>query len=264
MPARDLKLLHDAALAAGEIAKKFFKADPEIWDKGNNQGPVTEADLAIDRMLKHELLGARPDYGWLSEESEDSSDRLKHDRVFIIDPIDGTRAFIAGENSFSHSLAIAENGKVIAALVHLPIREQTYAAHIGGGATCNGNPIQPSETRNSSGANILTTKPSLNPDLWPGGVPDLNRHFRPSLAYRLCLAADGRFDGMITLRDAWEWDIAAGDLIVTEAGGIASDRLGAKPVYNNPHPMLAGMIAAPKPVHADIMLRLKPAPKTAS
>ncbi|MCF6305855.1 MAG: 3'(2'),5'-bisphosphate nucleotidase CysQ [Rhodobacteraceae bacterium] len=258
MPARDLDLLQDAALAAGEIAKKYFRANPEIWDKTDNQGPVTEADLAIDKMLHHELLAARPDYGWLSEETEDNPDRLNHERVFIIDPIDGTRAFINGEQSFSHSLAIAEKGKIIAAIVHLPIRKQTYAASLGGGATCNGKPISPSKTAGISAAKILTTKPNLREEFWPGGVPDLERHFRPSLAYRLCLAADGRFDGMLTLRDAWEWDIAAGDLIVSEAGGMISDRLGKAPIYNNATPLLKGIIAAPKPVHADIMRALKP------
>ena len=256
MPEPDLDLLQDAALAAGEIARKFFRANPETWDKNNDQGPVTEADLAIDKMLRHELLAARPDYGWLSEESEDNPDRLNHDRVFIIDPIDGTRAFINGEQSFSHSLAIAERGKIIAATIHLPIRKQTYAAALDGGATCNGKPISPSKTTSISGAKILTTKANLHDKYWPHGAPDLERHFRPSLAYRLCLAADGRFDGMLALRDTWEWDVAAGDLIVSEAGGMVSDRHNQPPVYNNATPMLAGIIAAPKPVHFDIMRAL--------
>jgi len=256
LPAHDLDLLRDAALAAGEIAKKFFRADPEIWDKGDNQGPVTEADLLIDKMLHHDLLAARPDYGWLSEETEDNTDRLNHERVFIIDPIDGTRAFINGEQSFSHSLAIAEKGKIIAAVVHLPIREQTYAASIDAGATCNGAPIVPSAASSITGAKILTTKPNLQAKHWSGAVPNLERHFRPSLAFRLCLVADGRFDGMLTLRDTWEWDVAAGDLIVSEAGGRVSDRQNQSPRYNNATPMLDGMIAAPKPVHAEIMRAL--------
>lgn len=258
MPVPDLDLLFDAAMAAGDIAKKYFRSNPEVWDKSDNQGPVTEADLAIDRMLRHELLAARPDYGWLSEETEDNPDRLNHPHVFIIDPIDGTRAFINGEQSFSHSLAIAKHGKIIAAVVHLPIREQTYAAGLDGGATCNGKPISPGNAAAISGAKILTTKANLREELWPGGVPDLERHFRPSLAYRLCLAADGRFDGMITLRDAWEWDIAAGDLILSEAGGMVTDKQGQLPVYNNPTPLLDGIIAASKPVHTDIMHALKP------
>ena len=104
MPAsEDLQLLIDAARASGDIARKHFKASPEVWDKAGNAGPVTEADLAIDRMLKTDLLAARATYGWLSEETEDSDARLSHDRVFIIDPIDGTRAFIAGETGFSHA-----------------------------------------------------------------------------------------------------------------------------------------------------------------
>ena len=86
----DLKLLLDAGEAAGEIAKRYFKADPEIWDKGGGQGPVTEADLEIDRMLNAELLAARPDYGWLSEETEDGTERLEAERVFIVDPVEAS------------------------------------------------------------------------------------------------------------------------------------------------------------------------------
>ena len=103
----NLKLLIDAALACGEIAKSFFRKQPETWEKDDRSGPVTEADIAINRMLKAELLFNRPDFGWLSEETEDSLDRLSHSNIFIVDPIDGTRSFISGCNMFSHSLAIS-------------------------------------------------------------------------------------------------------------------------------------------------------------
>ena len=256
MPASDLTLLVDAAHSAGDIAQKFFKKNPETWEKDDNQGPVTEADIAIDRMLHGELLKAQPDYGWLSEETEDSTARLSKPRVFIIDPIDGTRAFIAGEKTSSHSLAIAEEGEIIAAVVHLPMKGLTYSASKDGGAFLNGKPISASNQNDIASARVLITRPTLSPDLWPGGVPDLSPNFRPSLAYRMCLAADGTFDGMITLRDTWEWDVAAGDLIAREAGAIVTTRENLPARFNNPKPLLAGMIAAPKLLHPQFIRRL--------
>ncbi len=256
MPAHDLKLLIDAAHAAGDIARKYFRANPETWDKSDNQGPVTEADLAVDRMLHSELLQAQPDYGWLSEETEDTAARLTCPRVFIIDPIDGTRAFIAGEETFAHSLAIAQNGEIITAVVHLPMKNLTYSATKGGGAFLNGKPINASTAKDIASARILITRPTLKPELWPGGVPDLSPNFRPSLAYRMCLAADGSFDGMLTLRDTWEWDVAAGDLIAREAGATVTTRENLPARYNNATPLLAGMIAASKLLHPQFINRL--------
>ena len=256
MPARDLKLLTDAAHAAGDLARKFFQENPETWEKDGNQGPVTEADIAIDRMLHHELLTARPDYGWLSEETEDSTKRLSNSRLFIIDPIDGTRAFIAGQKTFSHSLAIAENGEIVTAVIHLPMKNMTYCATKGGGAFLNGKPISASTQHDIASAQVLITRPTLNPDLWPGGVPDLSPNLRPSLAYRMCLAADGSFDGMITLRGTWEWDVAAGDLIAREAGATVTTRENLSARFNNPKPLLAGMIAASKLLHPQFIARL--------
>ncbi len=256
----DLTLLLDAGEAAGNIAKRYFKANPETWDKGDGQGPVTEADLEIDRMLKAELLAARPDYGWLSEESEDGTARLKAERVFIVDPIDGTRAFINGEKSFSHALAVVENGKVVAAVVHVPMKGLTYAATLGGGAHCNDEAISVSGQSAMAGATVLTRKPDLKPEHWlaPHGMA---HHFRPSLAYRLSLVAEGRFDAMLTLRPAWEWDVAAGDLIVREAGGAVSTTAGDPTRYNNPHPQIAGMVAGPSKLAENIMKALQPAAK---
>ncbi len=260
MRGADLKLLLEAGEAAGEIAKRYFKADPETWDKGDGQGPVTEADLEIDRMLKAELLAARPDYGWLSEESEDGKARLKAERVFIVDPIDGTRAFINGEKTFSHALAVVERGEVVAAVVHVPMLKRTYTATLGGGACCNGAAISVSAQAEMDGATVLTRKPDLSPEHWlaPHGM---QHNFRPSLAYRLCLVAEGRFDAMLTLRPAWEWDVAAGDLIVREAGGAVSTTAGGPTRYNNRLPKLAGMVAGPAKLVENISKALQPAAK---
>lgn len=240
----DLELLIDAARSAGDIAKGYFNAAPEVWDKADNQGPVTEADLHVNRQLLADLQTARPDYGWLSEESEDDTNRLKTDRQFIVDPIDGTRAFIEGSKDWAHSIAISENGVPIAAVVYLPMRDMLYAAAIGKGATCNGAPLQVKNNTSVETATVLSAKPNMDQKYWAADVPPFKRTFRSSLAYRLALVGEGRFDAMLTLRPTWEWDVAAGALIVSEAGGIATDQNGNMAQFNNPHPQIKGMVAA--------------------
>ncbi len=234
---------------------RYWKQSPQVWEKGD-QGPVTEADIAVNDRLKSVLLGARPGYGWLSEETPDDAARLACDHVFIVDPIDGTRAFIAGEETFSHSLAVAHKGVVTAGVVYLPALDRLYTASIAAPAMKDGQPIRCSARTEAQGANILTTQASLAPDHWPRGVPDIRRSFRTSLAYRLCLAAEGRHDGMLTMRDAWEWDIAAGSLIASRAGAVVSDKTGAALRFNQTPPLAKGVIAAPPGVHAGFMALL--------
>lgn len=244
MPETDLQLLTHAARAAGDIARGYVGMDPQVWDKSDGAGPVTEADLAVNVMLHEMLCTARPDYGWLSEETEDGEARLRTTRQFVIDPIDGTRAFIEGSRDWAHSLAVTEDGAVIAAAVYLPMRDMMFTASLGGGAQLNGAVIGVSNPDTLSSAHVLAARPNLDPSFWRHGqVPEFKRGFRSSLAYRLCLVAQGRFDAMLTLRPTWEWDIAAGALIVAEAGGSASDRKGARLLFNNTHPQVDGIVA---------------------
>lgn len=258
MPGRDLDLLTDAAREAGRIALRFWRKDPKVWDKGGEHGPVTEADLAVNDMLKARLLEARPTYGWLSEETPDDPARLSCENVFIIDPIDGTRAFVAGEEHFAHSLAVAHRGRVVAGVVYLPALDRLYTASLDQGPELNGAKFRASTRQELTGADILTTKASLQPEKWPGGVPDIQRHFRASLAYRMCLAAEGRFDGMLTLRPAWEWDIAAGSLIAESAGLKVSDRHGARLVFNSAKAQADGVLALPAGPHAQALQLMHP------
>lgn len=251
--ARDRDLLRDAALAAGAIARRHFGNGPETWDKGDGQGPVTEADLEIDAMLKADLRAARPDYGWLSEETADGPARLACETLFIVDPIDGTRAFIDGSRSFSHSLAIVRGGVPVAAAVYLPMLDRMYLAGLGRGATLNGDAIRPSGRTPLTGATVLGAKSNFADGRWKGGCPPVERCFRSSLAYRLALVAEGRFDAMITLRMAWEWDIAAGALLVSEAGGRIATQRGGPLRFNNPHPQLDGVVAG-TPAVVDALL----------
>lgn len=256
----DLALLRDAALEAGRIALRHRRAGPVASrEKPGGGGPVTAADLEIDAMLRARLLAARPDHGWLSEESEDGPDRLGRERVFIVDPVDGTRAFAAGEAAFAHALALAVAGEVVAAVVHLPALGETYEALRGRGATRNGQPLRASARAALEGAAALASAASLRAEHWPGGPPPVTRHFRPSLAWRLCLVAAGRFDALITLKEAWEWDVAAGDLVAREAGAAVVTAEGRAPRYNAPVPALPGLIAAGPALMPGILGRLRPA-----
>lgn len=248
MPARDLPLLIDAARMAGRVATSFAGKTAARWDKPGDAGPVTEADLAVNDLLLSTLRKSRPDYGWLSEETEDNTDRLTQDRVFIVDPIDGTRSFVEGSSTWAHAIAVAEQGVITAAVVYLPLRNKLYSASLGGGAFLNGAPIRATAQSDLGKSTVLAAKPALHSGFWrDGATPGFTRNYRPSLAYRLALVAQGRFDAMLTLRRSWEWDIAAGALIVAEAGGVCSDQTGQPLLFNNPDPRLNGVVAGGAP-----------------
>ena len=256
MQATDLDLLTNAARKSGDIAKSYFGQSPEIWNKPDDAGPVTAADLAVNAMLLESLGGARADYGWLSEETEDDAIRLDADTLFVVDPIDGTRSFIEGSKDWAHSLAVVHKGNVTAAAIYIPMRDMMFTASLGGGAFLNGGPIKPTTQTQLCDATILTHKANCNKKYWKAGCfPDTKIAFRSSLAYRLCLVAQGRFDAMIALRPTWEWDIAAGTLIVSEAGGTATDQMGRLLKFNNPHPQLDGLVAGGE-IHEPLLAQL--------
>ncbi|GMG81797.1 3'(2'),5'-bisphosphate nucleotidase CysQ [Paralimibaculum aggregatum] len=249
--AADRALLVAAAEEAGRIARRMQGGALRQWDKPGAQGPVSEADLAVNAALKARLRPARPEYGWLSEEEPD--DRGGAARLFVVDPIDGTRAFLAGEPGFSISVAVVEGDRVVAGAVHLPMRRETYAAHLGGGAALGGQVLAMRDGGRPEGAEALVARPNMAPEHWPGGVPGLVRRMRSSLAWRLCLVAAGRFDVTLTFRPAWEWDIAAGSLIAAEAGCRVTDSQGAPLAFNGAPPRVPGMIVAGPALHAALM-----------
>ncbi|MFY0619843.1 3'(2'),5'-bisphosphate nucleotidase CysQ [Shimia sp.] len=261
MPETDLELLISAAQAAGDIATRYNGQSAKTWHKPDDAGPVTEADLAVNEMLEDTLRKARPDYGWLSEESQDNMDRQQTDKVFIIDPIDGTRSFIEGSDTWAHALAVVEKGVVTAAVIYLPRREKLYSAAQGGGAQLNGARVGTASRDEMEGARVLVARPAMAPELWKDTPPEFDRGYRPSLAYRTALVAQGRFDAMLTLRPTWEWDVAAGDLILREAGAATSDRHGAPLRFNNPDPRLAGVVAANPILKHKICAALAPTDK---
>jgi len=256
LPESDLALLCACARAAGEIAVPYWRNAPQVREKAAGAGPVTEADIAVNDMLFDRLMAARPDYGWLSEESEDSAARLDREFIFIIDPIDGTRSFIAGEKTWAHSLAVARSGRIVAGVVYVPKLDKLYQASEGGGAWLNGTKIRAAGRKEIADATVLAARSNFDAQHWSDGAPPIKCHFRPSLAYRLALVAEGRFDAALTLRKTWEWDVAAGSLIAAEAGALVTDRCGARPVFNNRVPALCGMIVASRPVHDGLLAGL--------
>lgn len=259
MPATDLNLLLKAAEGAGDIATRYHGPDAKRWDKPGGAGPVTEADLEVDAFLHDALMAERPDYGWLSEETEDSANRLSRKHVFIVDPIDGTRSFAEGSSTWAHSLAVATDGIVTAAVVFLPLRAMMFTATAGQGAALNGKAISVSRETQVTSSSVLSARPVMDAKHWKNGTPpEFKREYRPSLAYRLASVAQGEFDAMLTLRPSWEWDIAAGDLLIREAGGHCTNRLGHPLQFNNPHPQVDGVLASNADLHSGLLQHLDP------
>ena len=181
----DIKLLKSAAVHAGIIALGFFRTDMRTWTK-NLTSPVSEADVAVDTFLSGALRAARPDYGWLSEETADSPARLGHQRVFIVDPIDGTRGYIRGEDSWTISLAVVENGVAVAGVVYAPVRDEMYVGGLGLGATCNDVPMR--ARRTSSEAPLIPAPAAVHHELAAIGL----NHTRGRLSLACLSARAGR------------------------------------------------------------------------
>lgn len=225
----DIKLLKAAAVHAGIIALGFFRTDMRTWTK-NVTSPVSEADIAVDNFLAGALRAARPDYGWLSEETIDSPTRLGHQRIFVVDPIDGTRGYIRGEDSWTISLAVVENGVSVAGVVYAPARDEMYVGGLGLGATCNDRPLQARKAR--SGAPLIPAPTAVHNELTALGLNYTKGPAYPSLAYRLVQVASGDLDAAVARRGAQDWDIAGADIILSEAGARLEDVCLGTPSYN--------------------------------
>lgn len=239
----DLALIVEAARACGPLLKSSFGAPVKNWAKVGGS-PVSEIDLALDEQIKRILRGARPNYGWLSEETPDDDARLSHARVFIVDPLDGTEAFLRGKAEFCVSIGLAENGRMVAGCVYNPISEELFEAARGGGTKCNGAPIAATPKAELADARIIATKTFFTSPKWRTPWPAMTVTQKAALAYRLALVAAGVVDGVVSLGFKNEWDIAAGALLVEEAGGQAGDGHGRPLVFNQPAPRSPGLLAA--------------------
>jgi myo-inositol-1(or 4)-monophosphatase len=234
----DLMLIKVAATKAGQIAMRYFRNNPSVSLK-KGLSPVSEADFAVNDFLHQFLRHERPDYGWLSEESADDLDRLTKQRTFVVDPIDGTRAFIDGQDVWCVSIAVVENGQTIAGVLECTARSEMFEAVHGFGSFLNGNRLK--NTPPSSPLRISASKPWI--DHCARILNTEIQHIKhiPSLAYRIAGIADNRYDGTLIKPNCKDWDISAATLILSEAGGDTR-------THHNILPRYAGKI-----IHHDIL-----------
>jgi myo-inositol-1(or 4)-monophosphatase len=237
----DLRLLASAAETAGAVAMSFFRKSPNSWAKAGGS-LVTEADIAVDALLRTTLLAARPNYGWLSEETADDLARLKADTVFVVDPIDGTRGFMEGDERWCVSLAVVRNGRPVAAALNAPARGEVFTALVGGGTWIEGRRLTVSERTGMAGARLAGPRGWLKTAAIQRTGADLQPHI-PALAYRMTSVAAGTLDAAIASARANDWDLAAADLLVHEAGGRLTELDGTVPRYNQEIPR-HGVLAA--------------------
>ena len=265
MPAReadrdDLILIEQAVREAGAIARKAFGGTFKRWSKGE-AGPVTEIDLAIDKYLHDTLMAARPGYGWLSEESRDNRERLTTPRTFIVDPIDGTSAFMKAKPHFTVCVAIVESGRPVVATVFNPITEECFTAALGDGAKLNGASTHVTDHATIEGCRMIGPKMMFEHPAWSNPPntpwPPMTIEQRNSIEYRLSLVGAGQFDATVALSPKHDWDVAAGDLIVTEAGGRVTDHLGSVLHYNGAKPIQRSLVAANPALHTALIAKLK-------
>jgi myo-inositol-1(or 4)-monophosphatase len=268
MSTSDLELALGAARGAGDVIMGFFRTDTEVRHKGPDQ-PVTAADLTADAFLERTLLQARPGDGWLSEETEDDPDRLTLRRVWVVDPLDGTRSFVRGYAEFAVSVALVEDGDAVVGVVYNPARAEVYWATRGGGAyratewsggTAGGEELRlPSEQT----AGPTDGRPSLlasRTEIAAGELEPFHAEWvvEPlgSTAYKMVHVAAGIGDAFVSLGPKSEWDVAAGGLILEEAGGAVTDVTGARLRYNGRDPYVHGIVCAPAWAHGRLLERI--------
>jgi len=233
------------------MAHASWRGDFKSWDKTPGS-PVCDIDLAADALLRERLMAIDPEAGWLSEETADSADRLNCVRVWVVDPIDGTRDYVRGREGWAVSIALVEGGRPLIGVLDAPARGEHWRAQASQGATLNGEPIRASARMQLAGArvpaDVLTRSDA---DLVTVGKPN-------SIALRIAMVAAGQADLLATVSWGYEWDIAAAALIAQEAGATVTDALGRPLRYNSTKGEQFGVLATAPAIHADAVVRLAP------
>ena len=249
-PATTLRAaVESIAAEAGQTALARFGTDFRRWEKTPGS-PVCEVDIDIDRMLKVRLSALLPDAGWLSEETADNPARLARDRLWVVDPIDGTRDYIRARPGWCVSIALVERGRVVIGVLDAPARGEIWSAALGEGATLNGAALQAGSRTDFPGSRVPT-------DALPKADRDLVVVDKPnSIALRIAMVAADRADLVATLRWGNEWDIAAAALVASEAGAAVTDAVGIPLVFNKPRPQAFGVVASTRGIHRAAIARL--------
>ena len=252
-----LDALSEIAREAGALALRSYRGTFEQWEKAPGN-PVSEVDLAVDQFLKEELKRMDPDAGWLSEETVDNAERLMRPRVWVVDPIDGTRDYVRGRDGWAVSIALVEGGRVTLAVLDAPARDEHWRAARGLGASRNGTAIAASTRAELSGARVPA-------DVLPKADLDLVCVHKPnSIALRIAMVAADEADLVAALRWGHEWDIAAAALIAEEAGGKVTDAHGRPLRFNSTKGEAFGVLATGTPLHPSAVARLEERARTLS
>ncbi len=249
----DFSAVVAATQQAADLAMRQWRdgaePDAKVWEKSKGN-PVSEIDLAVDALLKERFAAILPDAAWLSEETVDDPTRLNASRVWLVDPIDGTRDYIRGRSGWCVSVALVENGVPIFAIMAAPAQAKTWIARSGQGVTCNGERLSASARQDFAGSRVPTDDlPKVDRDLVIVEKPN-------SIAMRMTMVACDRADLVATLRWGNEWDIAAAHLVAQEAGALVSNALGQPMLYNKPDPKDFGLICSAPDIHAAAVERL--------
>jgi myo-inositol-1(or 4)-monophosphatase len=239
-----------AVREAGALALLTFRTALKSWIKGRSS-PVSEADLAVDALLRERLLAIHP-AGWLSEETEDDPARLNENEVWVVDPIDGTRAYLAGLPDWAISAAFVRFGRPVLGALYAPVTDELFLAAAGAGATRNDVPINATSGNAIAGARFSATKRRL--EVLSAIEPSIREVPRvPSLALRLARVGMGALDATLTAPNSHDWDLAAADLLVHEAGGVLTTLTGQLLIYNQPEPVHGALVAAGRRRHAALL-----------
>lgn len=241
-----LKLMQRAAREAGGILLKYYGTNLTVEKKAEASfSPVTQADKEADAHLHDVLMSAEPTYGWLSEESEDDPARLDKEMVWVVDPLDGTKAFISNKSEFSISIGLVKNGQPVAGVVYDPLANHMMTAQKGGGVQLNGEEKKNRHQGNLADALCLTSFTERTQKLWDGYEDAFKMRNNPSMALKLAHVAVGIADFTVTLKPKCEWDTAAGHIMCEEAGLVVTDLYNKPVTYNKPDADVAGMVVAP-------------------
>ena len=247
-----------AAREAGAIVRRYYAKPIEQVVKsdkgaGREENWLTQADSESDDLLKARLLGAFPAYGWLSEETADSPDRLRRERVWIVDPLDGTREFTLRVPEFCVCVALVENGKPVVGVEYNPATDRLYSAARGAGTTLNGSPVRVSTTEHVALAQVLASRSEDKRGEWEPFKQYCHVVLTGSVAFKLAELSVGNGDATFTLTPKNEWDICAGTVLVEEAGGKVTGLDGNPLVFNQKSPLRPGMIASNRVLHSGLM-----------
>jgi myo-inositol-1(or 4)-monophosphatase len=249
--ARDTALLTQTVREAGRLARSMFRTELKNWTKGASS-PVSEADIAVNDLLEDRLRSAAPDYGWLSEESADDAARLGKPLVWIVDPIDGTRAYLAGREDWCVSVALVEGASPVLAAVFAPVTDEFFLAMRGAGATRNDTIVHATSGTALDFSRIAGPKPLVERLKREPGEISLHPRIG-SLALRLCRVAEGRLDAAFAGGQSRDWDLAAANLIVQEANGNMTALSGDTILYNRREVIHGVLVAAGRDRHASIV-----------